>query len=88
MALDHLLSPRLLSHYLPRPGLPIQDLTESVAHHRIAVDPLHMFKIILVTPMKSKQCTFISFSYSPYQINVFFGQWEKRFFEIPLEKYM
>ena len=26
--LDHLLSPRLSSRYLPTPGLPIQDLTE------------------------------------------------------------
>ena len=27
--LDHLLSPRLSSHYLPRPRLPIQNLTET-----------------------------------------------------------
>nr|XP_022339400.1 msx2-interacting protein-like isoform X3 [Crassostrea virginica] len=27
--LDHLLQPRLPSHYMPRPGLPIQDLTEA-----------------------------------------------------------
>ena len=33
--LDYLLSPRLSSHYIPRPGLPIQDLTEAGAAGRI-----------------------------------------------------
>ena len=49
-------SPRLLSQYLPTPVLSIPDLTET-AHHREEVDLL-MSKIILVTPLTSKQRTY------------------------------
>ena len=48
-----------MSQYLPTPMLSIQDLTET-AYHCEKVDPFHMSKIILVTPLTSKQHTYIS----------------------------
>ena len=71
MALDHLLSPRLLSHYLPRPGLPIQDSTETTAHQREVVDctrsPPHVQNNPCPTP-KLRTTYIYFFSYSPYQM--------------------
>ena len=72
VALDHLLSPRLLSHYLPRPGLPIQDLTETAAHHREVVDrtrssPPHVQNNPCPTP-KLWTTYIYFFTYSPYQM--------------------
>ena len=51
--------------------LPIQDLKET-AHHQEKVDPLLMSKIILVTPLSSKQRTYISLGNFFYGILFFF----------------
>ena len=71
MALDHLLSPKLLSHYLPRSVLSTQDLTETAAQHREAVNrtrfPPHVQNNPCHTPeLKSMYIYF--FSYIPYQM--------------------